>query len=278
MRAVECVGFYFPNSVGGSEVYVSALARSLRDSCIDCVVAAPQAATGALGYTHDGLDVFRYPFPEHPLRGETQGRMPPRHFAVFENWLRHQRAEVYHQHSWTTGCGLWHLKAARRLGLKTVVTVHVPGNICMRGTMLLEGRAACDGEILPRRCASCWLQWKGLSPALARSLAALPKRLGSLGHLPTVGPALAARALAVRHRENLHDMFAAADRVVAVCGWLHDALLVNGAPSRENRPQPAGGQWHSQLRRIEAGNETSRGAPARVSRSVGSDQRRSSLG
>jgi glycosyltransferase involved in cell wall biosynthesis len=233
MRVVESVGFYFPDSVGGSEVYVSALANKLQAHGIECVVAAPHQSSVASACIFEGTEVFRYPFPERPRRGETQGRVPPRQFAVFETWLREQAADVYHQHSWTTGCGLWHLKAAKRLGLKTVVTVHVPGNICMRGTMLLEGRAACDGEIVPERCASCWLQSKGLSQTTARAFAAMPENLGRLVRLPKLGPALGAKALALGCRKDLQGMFAATDRVVAVCSWIRDALLVNGEAAQK---------------------------------------------
>jgi glycosyltransferase involved in cell wall biosynthesis len=49
--------------------------------------------------------------------------------------------------------------------------------------------------------------------------------------LPWVGPALSAKGLAANHRNNLLRLFSAADRVVAVCGWLSDALLANGMPS-----------------------------------------------
>jgi glycosyltransferase involved in cell wall biosynthesis len=233
MRVVESVGFFFPDTMGGSEVYVNSLAKTLRADGIECVVAAPHQSSVGAACIYDGTEVFRYPFPEHPRRGETQGRVAPRQFAVFETWLGEQQADVYHQHSWTTGCGLWHLKAAKRLGLKTVVTVHVPGNICMRGTMLLEGSTACNGQIVPERCASCWLQSKGLSQATARSLAALPERLGPLVRLPKLGPALGAKALAAKRRKDLQDMFAMTDRVVAVCGWIRDALLVNGGVAQK---------------------------------------------
>ena len=274
MRVIESVGFYFPDSVGGSEVYVGSLAKDLQASGIECIVAAPHASSEALRYHHQGIEVVRYPFPELPQRSETQGRVPHRHFAVFENWLREQRADIYHQHSWTTGCGLWHLAAARRLGLKTVVSVHVPANICMRGTMLLEGHAACDGEIVPERCASCWLQSKGLSAVTARSLAALPESLGPLARVPSLGPALAARALAADRKKNLQDMLAAADRVVAVCGWLRDALLANGAPSGKivlNRQGVSNGVKFALPPRTTASSER---LPFGLSRPMGSGQRR----
>jgi glycosyltransferase involved in cell wall biosynthesis len=261
MRVVESVGFYFPDSVGGSEVYVSSLANKLQANGIECVVAAPRRSSMASTSIHEGTEVFRYPFPERPWRSETQGRVAPRQFAVFETWLREQQANVYHQHSWTTGCGLWHLKAARRLGLKTVVTVHVPGNICMRDTMLFEGRAACDGEIVPERCASCWLQSKGLSQATARSLAALPKSLGLLVRLPKLGPALGAKALAAKRRRDLQDVFAVTDRVVAVCGWIRDALLANGGAAQKivlSRQGVAGGVPLSGSTRVPASPEVLR--------------------
>jgi glycosyltransferase involved in cell wall biosynthesis len=233
MRVIETAGFYCPDSTGGTETYVSALAKCLQAQDVECSVAAPHASERAIRYVHEGVDVFRYPVPRRWRRCEVQGREPPRGFDIFEDWLRRQHADVYHQHSWTTGCGLWHLKSAKRLGLKTVVTVHVPGNICMRGTMLYEGRAACDGKLVPEKCASCWLQWKGLSRRAALRVARLPQPFGSLEWLPRLGPVLAARALAADRAQQLHEMITVADRIVAVCDWLHDALTTNGVPSRQ---------------------------------------------
>ena len=97
----------------------------------------------------------------------------------------------------------------------------------MRGTMLYEGRAACDGKIVPERCASCWLQSKGMPTVAARNLAKLPQWFGPLMRLPRFGPVLAAQALSVNHQQQLQEMVAGADRIVAVCAWLYDALLAN---------------------------------------------------
>jgi glycosyltransferase involved in cell wall biosynthesis len=244
LRIVENVGFYYPESSGGTEVYVSSLVKGLRAHGVECAVAAPSQSARASRYIHEGTEVFRYPVPAVWLRREIQGGVPPRQFNIFEDWLREQRADVYHQHSWTTGCGLWHLKAAKRIGLKTVVTAHVPGNICVRGTMLYEGRTACDGEIRPERCASCWLQSKGLSASAARRLAALPQGLAGLVRLPRLGPVLTAKALATNHKKQLQEMTAASDRIVAVCGWLHDAMIANGVPPAKLVLNRQGvGQW-----------------------------------
>ena len=155
MRVIEVTGFYYPDSSGGTEVYVGALAKHLQAQDIDCVVAAPSASEEPARYVHDEINVFRYPASHSWRRSELRGVEPPRSLEKFENWLRQQQADVYHQHSWTTGCGPWHLETAHRLGLKTVVTVHVPGNVCMRGTMIYstdaETRDHLAGLVHPRR-------------------------------------------------------------------------------------------------------------------------------
>src|SRR5262249_22719342 len=45
-----------------------------------------------------------------------------------------------------------------------------------------------------------------------------------------VTTALAARALGAERRGQVAEMIRNADRVVAVCAWLHDALAANGVP------------------------------------------------
>lgn len=250
MRIVQAAGFYYPDSVGGTEVYVESLSRCLQGIGLTSVVAAPSGSEQGRQYTYAGIDVFRYPTPSRWLRREVQGRVPPRYFGAFECWLYAQRADVYHQHSWTTGCGLWHLECARRLGLKTVVTLHVAGNVCLRGTMLHEGTSPCDGEIIPERCGSCWLNSKGLPRPFARALASVPASFGPISRVPVLGSALTARALALNRRKHLLEMFAAADRVVAVCSWLRDALLANGLPRSKLVLNRQGvGAWASAGRR-----------------------------
>jgi glycosyltransferase involved in cell wall biosynthesis len=100
----------------------------------------------------------------------------------------------------------------------------------MRGTMLYEGSSACDGKIEPERCASCWLQSKGLAAGIARHIAKLPAGFRTLAHVPRIGSALAANGLAARRKTELHEIATLADRIVVPCSWLHGALLGNSLP------------------------------------------------
>lgn len=231
MKAIQALGWYFPQSVGGTEVYVASLIAQLRKVGVNSVVTAPNDAHDEQFATHEMTNVYRYPTSGPRTRAQLRGSAPHSGFDKFEHWLDRQDATIYHQHSWTYGCGLHHLRAAQRRGMRTVLTVHVPGPICLRGTMLRDGLRPCDGLIREDACASCWLQKQGM-PAWPRAFISRipPAAAGVLRPLGRAGTALAATALVRDHRRQLLDAAATADHVVAVCGWLYDALLLNGVP------------------------------------------------
>src|SRR5215470_702940 len=150
MKIVQAVGWYHPDSVGGTEVYVAALSRALRAAGHDVVVAAPEpGSTAPRTYTYDGCEVFRYPIPVEPSRDEAQGDAPVRGAAHFHRWLSSTHADVVHMHTFVTGLGLYEILAAREAGSRVVVTTHASslGYICQRGTLMLRGETLCDGVV-----------------------------------------------------------------------------------------------------------------------------------
>ena len=98
MRVVHCVGWYFPEHVGGSEIYVRNLCRQLVAMGVECVVMAPMTEGSQLRSTHDGVLVLRY---------------PPGDLARFRSLLAETAADVFHLHSAVYGAGLAELEAAR---------------------------------------------------------------------------------------------------------------------------------------------------------------------
>lgn len=229
MKTIQSLGWFFPDSTGGSEVYVAGLVEALRTLGVDSCIAAPRDGSLASTETVGTHTVFRYPVPAGRTAAQQAGLVPHDAFDEFRYWLQQQNADVYHQHSLTFGCSVHHLQAARDAGMKTVLTIHTPEPICLRGTLLYQGSEVCDGRIDSRRCADCWLQWRGM-PALAASvLAAMPVSLGrQLRPFGRAGSALAATAIAADQLATLHTACRLADRVVVVCQWLLDALLRNG--------------------------------------------------
>jgi glycosyltransferase involved in cell wall biosynthesis len=232
MNVIQALAWYFPESTGGTEVYVSGLVKELSALGIASRIAAAHNETSSLDYVQDGVDVHRYPFTATEDFAVTRGERPYRGFDAFVAWLERQPRGIFHQHSWTTSCGLRHLGAAKSLGFKTVLTVHVAGNICLRGSMMEFGSSPCDGRVEAKRCAACWLQGRGLSRYAGEALSHAPGiisrtayRSGAKSRLLT---ALSARELASARRRQIAAMADAADRIVAVCGWLAAALRKNG--------------------------------------------------
>jgi glycosyltransferase involved in cell wall biosynthesis len=231
MNVLHALAWYFPDSTGGTEVYVSGLVDELAAFGVSGSITAAWGGAQSLDYVHDAVAVHRYPFADGDLAA-TRGERPPRNFKAFVTWLEGQPRGIYHQHSWTTSCGLYHLSAAKLLGFKTVLTIHVPGNICLRGTMMEFGATVCDGRVEAVRCASCWSQARGLSRSAARVLARIPRaasqaayRSGAASRAVT---ALGGRELAAQRRRQIDAMADVADQIVAVCGWLKDTLRRNG--------------------------------------------------
>src|SRR5262249_51400839 len=96
MKIVQAVGWYFPDSLAGTEVYGAGLCRRLRDAGQDVLVAAPDSAASAVerSYEHDGIPVYRYPIPPAPTRAEVQGTVRVRGAERFHRWLAAQRPDV----------------------------------------------------------------------------------------------------------------------------------------------------------------------------------------
>ena len=221
---LQAVAWYPPYQLGGTEVYLSGLIASLAERGVRSGVLVPRAAGAPERYEHQGVAVLTYA----PI---AQGA--PASLAAFEALLRAHPARIYNQHSWTPDCSLDHLRAAHRVGMKTVLTVHVPNIVCLRGTMMRFGREACDGFVDEVVCAACRGQERGAPEWVATALAHMPAVLEEAGRrLPgRIGTALSGRSIARQRRADLTETVEAADRIVAVCQWLYDAILKNGAPA-----------------------------------------------
>ena len=229
---IQASAWYPPYQIGGTEVYVEGLVGELAALGIGSTVMVPRGDGMPERYEHVGTPVETYSVNEEPEANELRDGAPHRDFATFRQHLATHRSSIYHQHSWTRGCGPHHLRAAREAGLRTVLTVHVPSNFCLRGTMVKFGEAACDGKVEETTCGACWAQSRGLPKAIAQPLANLPLRLATRARRreSRIATALSARALGADKLSQLHEMIDNCDRLVAVCGWVYDALLANGAP------------------------------------------------
>jgi glycosyltransferase involved in cell wall biosynthesis len=235
LRVLQICGSYFPENGAGTETYVASLVRELAALGIKNVVAAPILGSRPKEYEYECAPVFRYPIGEHRAIAKIRGFERHDYFNVFQTWLRAQKCDIYHQHWWNPGCGLFHLQCAKDLAIPTVMTIHVAGNICMRGTMMRFGIEPCDGRISVKTCSDCWAQSRGIDSL--RFLAKMPQDFSALFErnalLGRLGSILATPALVKHHAEQFREMIRNTDCIVAVAKWLENALLLNGVPANK---------------------------------------------
>lgn len=238
MKIIHVLGWYFPESLGGTEVYVAGLGRRQQAAGHDVTVVAPDPANShERTYLHDELPVYRFPIPPNPTREECQGVTIARGAELFHRWLAAQRPDVAHFHSYVTGVGLRELRAAKTTGARVIVTNHLAslGFVCQRGTLMYRGKSLCDGVCRPAKCAACCLEERGVPFPLAKLAGALPGSLSSLaGQIPgKFGTFLGMNDLIRRNQHTQREQFDLADKFVVLNQWAFDALVANGAPPQK---------------------------------------------
>jgi glycosyltransferase involved in cell wall biosynthesis len=235
MKIVQAAGWYYPDSLGGTEVYVAALARHLRAAGHQVFVAAPEpGAAGPRTYEIEETQVFRYPIPLDASRDEAQGDTVVRGAEHLHRWLTDLHADVVHFHTFVTGLGFAEIAAAKQAGSRVVATTHSSslGFLCQRGTLMFRGREMCDGIVDTRRCAECELEHRGAGAAAAQALASVPPAIASLARrLPgPVGTAMAMTNLIERNMARQRAMLDAVDAFVVLTQRAADIVMANGAP------------------------------------------------
>jgi len=231
VKIVLLCGYYYPDTVGGTEAYVQGLGQNLQERGHEVIVAAPSTNEERQHYTHEGISVVRYPVSQSPSRDEVQRKESPPYLNEWENWLTSTRPDLVHMHSLTRGCSEFHAQVVTHLDIPLFVTVHVPGVTCPRGTMMRWGTTPCDGEIRPFRCGACVMQDRGLPRPLAWAASAA-STTGIGRALPgSLGTTLQRAPLIQRRKEALQAWMKRAEHVVVVAGWLKKVLTRNGIAS-----------------------------------------------
>lgn len=237
MKIVQVCGWYFPDSLGGTENYVAALAERLHRAGHETYIAAPDPlSTTERSYEHEGVPVYRYPIPASPTRREARHDVAVRGAERFHAWLARIKPDVVHFHTFVTGVGPHEIAEARAVGARVFVTTHAGnlGFLCQRGTMMRWGRSLCDGLVKPGKCAACALQGRGLPAPLARVLGWIPPLVGgALGVLPgPIGTAVGMSHLITQNKKRQATMLRDVDGFFVLTEWASRALAANGFHDR----------------------------------------------
>jgi len=262
VRVVHVPFGYFPDAVGGTEVYVAQLARDLRMRGVESVVAAPADGLASRRYEYEGIPVYRFGVPAPSNVADLYGEGDEAAARSLVDVVDDVDADVLHLHAFTRAASVRAVRAAKQAGVAVVFTYHTPTASCVRGTLLRDGHEPCDGALIAQRCAACLLESRGVPAAIRDALARGPSALGST--LASVGAsgawvtALRARELTTARHDAFRTLLAESDAVVAVCEWVRALLLRAGAHpervvlSRQGTPSRAFREASGSQRRVTA--------------------------
>lgn len=146
--------------------------------------------------------------------------------------LDRERADLVHLHALTRGASLRLAREAKSRGRAGRVDLPHADGLLPAGTLLRWGREVCDGRLDAGLCTRCTLHGLGLPRAVAEVVSRLPAAAGTMagGMWRSGGLVTALRMwemLGSRHT-TCRALLCEADRVVALCQWAWDLLVLNG--------------------------------------------------
>lgn len=235
MKVLHCLNHFLPQHIAGTEVYVMALMNGLNALGIHSSVVIPNYGKSENDtYDIEGFRVWQYAEPSVIDRALQMGKRKPDGLKKFEQVLLESGAAIIHFHelAGSNGLGLEHVKLAKRMGFKTIMTFHVAGYTCKTGTLMYQQAMPCDGLILEKKCTACWYQQKGIT-GLKASLLGLGSSLFykmnadiSVVASP-LATALSFPMIIQKLRNDFESLLLHTDALVAISHWYLETLKKN---------------------------------------------------
>jgi glycosyltransferase involved in cell wall biosynthesis len=243
MKIIQVPFCFYPDAVGGTEVYVAALSRHLQDLGLEVMIAAPGAVRPS--YRHDGVPVRRFSVSADILDLRTlYGEGDTLAQEQFARVLDAERPDVVHLHAFAAGVSLRLVREATGRGIAVAFTYHTPTVTCQRGTLMRWGTDACDGALDLHTCARCTLHGLGLNRPASLALGSLPPIVGrmvaALGLSGDIATALRMTELIKLRHSTVRSLLTEVGTIVVLCQWARDLLLRNGVSPKKITVSPHG--------------------------------------
>lgn len=230
MKIFHCLGNYFPDPVGGTEIYVNALCLKLKEDGFEVAVIKPSFLKTPAAYSINRIPVWEYHETSSPTVEMQMGLHAPDGLENFRQLLLREKPDVVHFHetAGSTGITIFHVKAAADLGFAVVATFHLTGNICMSDSFLFKDLHPCAGIINTHQCSVCMLHKKGLPAGAPEVLTWLGSRFQTKLVTNGIRKALNYPLYVRKHKENLSILDESCSAVFVLSKWYRHLLIKNG--------------------------------------------------
>jgi len=224
---------FLPYYTGGKEVFVAHLAKELQKMGHEnrvVIHADNRIPAHVAQYEYNGIPVHVLPAVKVTHTQYWRGEASPS--DDFEELLKQYQPDVVHFHDQSGGASLSHLHIVKRLGIKTLLTYHSPGQSCPQRALLYKGKYLCDGKLNVRRCTECLYSCKGLPGWVSNLLSQVPitnsnmekSRLLRLIHLSS----------SVKNFiDSFHETYTLHDGVQIHARWIRPLLVSNEVDERK---------------------------------------------
>jgi len=235
LKIVHILNAYLPHQIAGTEIYVAALARELKLKNVDSVILIPNNKNEKEEYFFEGIKVIKYAESSVAERDIITGLKAPAGLQNFLHVVKTEKPDIvqFHELAGSIGVGIFHVRAAKALGFKLVITLHLAKYSCRTGTLMYMNKTKCDGIIRKIRCSKCWLNnmgeegWKAsLITAGFTIMAAL--KIDTRGLKNSVGTVLAFPKIIEETKVQLHELQALSDNIIVLTKWYRKILINNG--------------------------------------------------
>ncbi len=233
MKIAIVTNFFYPEGVGGTELYCNNLALSLSEIGNDVYWFVPNFRKNITqkDVSKTGIKVIRFAAVDSCYKPDLDFIC-----SSFTSELLEIGIEVAHFNEFggEDGVSTGLLAAAKASGVHTVVTLHLVNYICRSSTMHIGGTKPCNGKVILHRCSSCALFSNATkNEQLNYGLTNIFESIFSISAIQSL-PKIKNVVHGVRLKQYfIAELIKHADKIVSLTNWFRDVLLINGFPAEK---------------------------------------------
>jgi glycosyltransferase involved in cell wall biosynthesis len=231
LKVLHLTSQFLPWVNGGTEIFCLRLCQQLQKLDVKTSVTLHSSGCEPVGnHTYEGVTVqVLPPIPDRRERTALYKRETANAIS-FRELLENDSPDVVHFHNFTVSQGITHLRLAKQVGCKVVLTYHTPNVSCSQHGLLYRSQTICDGRLSIYRCSECRLVGAGLSPQVAALAAQISFPWVNPNYSSPLIRLLTTRQMTAAFRDSWQEIVEKVDAIHVLAEWVKGIVELNGAP------------------------------------------------